>query len=93
MNASWRGGAWPPTTRRSRKTAGRWSTPHVEPEWQERNCAGCDHASDFNDEHRRAYCMHLKQMVSTWHPVTCRAYTPITREKRTKVVFKGVVYG
>lgn len=56
------------------------------------NCAGCDHASDFNDEHRRAYCMHLKHMVSTWHPARCGAFAPITREKRTKVVWLGMVY-
>jgi hypothetical protein len=58
----------------------------------ERNCAACDHASDFNDEHRRAYCMHLKRAVSTWHPVLCAAFVPLGRPKRTKFVWQGIVY-
>lgn len=56
------------------------------------NCAGCDRASDFNDEHKRAYCIHLKFSVSTWHPARCAAFVPMTREKRTKFVWKGIVY-
>lgn len=67
--------------------------PTLAPEWHEHNCAACDHAGDFNDEHRRAYCMWLKQMVSTWHPAICGAFVPLARPKRIKVEWKGVVYG
>lgn len=56
------------------------------------NCAACDHIGDFNDEHRRGYCMRLKQSVSTWHPVLCAAFVPLARDKRVKVVWKGIVY-
>lgn len=58
-----------------------------EPLAGEVNCGGCDHIT--GDYH---YCMHLKTMVSTWHPARCAAFTPITREKRTKVVWLGMVY-
>lgn len=57
------------------------------------NCAGCDHLGDFNDEHRRGYCMELRSMRSTWHPVQCAAFVPLARERRVKVVWQGVSYG
>jgi hypothetical protein len=63
------------------------------PETEERNCAGCEHLGDFNDEHKRGYCLWLKRMRSTWHPVICKAFTPKTRERRTKHTWQGVAYG
>lgn len=56
------------------------------------NCAGCQNISDFNDEHRRGWCLRLRRAVSTWHPVRCAAYQKLTWERHTKVAWKGVVY-
>lgn len=58
------------------------------------NCATCQQISDFNDEHRRGWCLSRRKAVSTWHPVKCSAFTPITWPRKLKVVWLGiVVYG
>jgi hypothetical protein len=38
------------------------------------NCARCGHIGDFHAEGQRGFCMWLRHMVSTWHPVRCGAY-------------------
>lgn len=62
------------------------------PQGGEVNCGSCNHLGDFNDEHRRGYCMKHRHMVSTWHPVRCEAFEPLTRERRIKVAWRGVTY-
>lgn len=57
------------------------------------NCAGCEHLGNFNDEHKRGFCMLRRSCVSTWHPARCKLFTPLVREKKIKVAWKGVAYG
>ena len=65
---------------------------HGEHEGDLVRCAGCDHLGDFNDEHKRGWCMWLKGMKSTSHPCLCDAWTPITRKKRLHYEWQGIVF-
>lgn len=68
------------------------NNPPREPERVERNCAACQHLGDFDDEGRRGFCIWLRGMKSTWHPVLCNAFIQKTWERRTKFDWKGIVY-
>lgn len=57
-----------------RAAAGRRAILAAEARDQGVNCAGCVHLGDFNAEHRRGWCMHLKHMVATWLRCECRAF-------------------
>lgn len=57
------------------------------------NCAECQHLGDFDDEGQRGFCLLRRRMMATWHPVICSGFVKKTWERRTKVVWKGIVYG
>lgn len=41
------------------------------------NCARCERLGDFNAEHQRGWCMWQRFMVTTWHPVVCKAFEAV----------------
>lgn len=47
-----------------------------QPHGAETNCARCAHVAAFNSEKQSAFCLWMRRMVGTWHPVVCDTYEP-----------------
>lgn len=40
------------------------------------NCARCTWMAAFDAEHQGGYCLYMRRMMGTWHPVECEAFEP-----------------